>query len=59
MQLFDDARNVLKFQLQSIAHKYFYNFKPYKKRCPLLDLAKDHSLYISKLDKGQWCYTFN
>ena len=57
----NDAHKCLDSQLQSIAHKYFHNFKQYKNRCPLFtkqqlsnirDLINDPSLYISKPDKG-------
>ena len=55
-------------QLQSIAHKHFHTFKPYKNKCPLStkqqlsnirDLTNDHSLYISKPDKGNGVVILN
>ena len=64
----NDARKFFRSQLQSIAHKYFYNFKSHKNICPLFtkkhlshikDIANDKSLYISKPDKGNGVVILN
>ena len=55
-------RNFFKNQLKCIAHKYFYNFKPYQSTSPIFNnedhkvlqnLAKDSSIHITRPDKGR------
>ena len=64
----DNAKSYFKSQLQAIAHKFYFNFKPHKNRCSvfskkqfsiLKELSHDKSIYISKPDKGNSIVVLN
>ena len=57
----DNAKSYFRSQLQAIAHKFYFNFKAYKNRCPIFtkheyailkELSYDTSIYVTKPDKG-------
>lgn len=57
----ENAREVFKTQLKSIAHKYFHGFKHFRNGCPLFKksdvftlkkLASDPNIYVTRPDKG-------
>ena len=57
----DNAKSYFKSQLQAIAHKFYFNFKPHENRCSvfskkqfsiLKEVSHDKSIYIRKPDKG-------
>jgi hypothetical protein len=60
-QCVENAQDEFKNQLKLIAIKFFYNFKPYKRSCPVFSkndftiirrLREDTSIYITRPDKG-------
>jgi hypothetical protein len=64
----NNARNVFRSHLQTIASKYFYNFKSHKNSCPMFsrndafvlkNLASDRSIYVTRPDKGNGVVILN